>query len=299
MSRLQNKVAIVFGAGPNIGGTVAYFLAREDAAVMVCDVNFVAAEKTVAFIRSKGGRAEALACDALDENSVASSVKNALDRFGRLDIAFNMAGHIHWSSITEMDTESWTRAVSSYPTAGMLTTKHCARAMIEQKRAGSIIHLLSTAAHFGSAGAACYTAAKAGLLNLARSAAMDLAYANIRVNTITPCGMEHNLWTNRRNELDPHFRPPESRSYYSREDYLKSIPLQRFPRASDIAWAAVFLASDESSFITAADIPVDGGLRYKYPTWRPGDFAHATLKDYVKDLDITEYGEPVRKVLGS
>jgi NAD(P)-dependent dehydrogenase (short-subunit alcohol dehydrogenase family) len=169
--------------------------------------------------------------------------------------------------------------------------------MIARNIGGSIIHLLSTAAHFGEASGAAYTAAKAALLNLSRSAAMDLAYAGIRVNTITPCAMEHQLWTNMRAEIfDPGFVPPKSRSFYSRDDYLKMIPLARFPRASDLAWAAVFLASDESSFLTGVDIPVDGGLRFKYPTWRPGDFDGVTIEKYAHAIERTEYGEPAGKL---
>ena len=89
------------------------------------------------------------------------------------------------------------------------------------------------------------------------------------------------------------FTRVKGRPQYSRDDYLKNIPLGRFPRASDIAWAAVFLASDESSAITGIDIPVDGGLRHKYPTWRPGDFTGANIEDYVSDLHRLEYGEDV------
>src|ERR1700691_4551161 len=100
-----------------------------------------------------------------------------------------------------MDMGAWTEGLMSYPTAGMLTTKHAARAMIAGGWRGSIIHLLSSAAHFGEASGACYCGAKAALLNIARSAAMDLAHAGIRVNTITPCGMEHNLWSIMRDEI--------------------------------------------------------------------------------------------------
>jgi NAD(P)-dependent dehydrogenase (short-subunit alcohol dehydrogenase family) len=197
-----------------------------------------------------------------------------------------------------MDVQAWNEAVLSFPTAGMLTTKHGAKAMIGCGSRGSIIHLLSTAAHFGEAAGAAYTASKAALLNLARSAAMDLAHEGVRVNTITPCAMEHQLWTHMREEIfDPDFTPPSRRSFYSRDDYLKMIPLERFPRASDLAWAAVFLASDESSFITGADIPVDGGLRHKYPTWRPGDHTGVNIRDYAKSIDLTRYGEPAGKLL--
>lgn len=119
---------------------------------------------------------------------------------------------------------------------------------------------------------------------------MDLAHDKVRVNTITPCGMEHNLWTLMREEvLNPDFVVPDRRSWYSRSDFLQSIPLERFPRASDLAWAAVFLASDESEFVTGADIPVDGGLRHKYPAWRPGQQTGVNIKDYVRELQVTEY----------
>ncbi len=129
---------------------------------------------------------------------------------------------------------------------------------------------------------------------------MDLAHDQIRVNTITPCAMEHNLWTIMRDEIfDPDFKPPKTRSYYSRDDFLKMIPLERFPRASDIAWAAVFLASDEASFLTGIDIPVDGGLRYKYPSWRPGDHTGVNIADYARRIRVTRYGEEQGKLIES
>lgn len=185
----------------------------------------------------------------------------------------------------------------SFPTAGMLTTKHAARAMIAGKTRGSIIHLLSTAAHFGEASGAAYTAAKAALLNLSRSAAMDLAHDGIRVNTITPCAMEHQLWTAMSDEVAGDFERPDRRSFYSRDDYLKMIPLERFPRATDLAWAAVFLASDEAAFLTGIDIPVDGGLRFKYPAWRPGDWTGVNIAGYARATAVTEYGDDVRPLV--
>ena len=298
MNRLDGKVAIVFGAGPNIGGTVAHFLAREGARIAVVDIDPDSAVKTVEFLKSRGFEAAAFTADSVAEEAVSRVVTETVEHFGRLDIAFNASGTVHWSPVTEMDARQWQECISSFPTAGMLTTKHCARAMIAGGWRGSIMHLLSSAAHFGEASGAAYTAAKAALLNLSRSAAMDLAHDGIRVNTITPCGMEHNLWTHMKDEVtDPSFVRPERRSYYSRDDYLKMIPLERFPRAADIAWAAVFLASDESSFLTAVDIPVDGGLRFKYPTWRPGDFTGVNIGDYAKELRITRYGEPQEKLI--
>jgi NAD(P)-dependent dehydrogenase (short-subunit alcohol dehydrogenase family) len=293
--RLQGKTAIVFGAGPNIGGTIALFLAREGASVVVSDVNPAAAQATADRIVRDGFEAIAVLGNALIEADVEAIVARAVAHYGHVDIAMNMAGTVHWSPIVDMDVDEFRAAMSSFPTAGMLTTKHVARAMIAGKIRGSIIHLLSTAAHFGEASGAAYTAAKGALLNLARSCAMDLAHDGIRVNTITPCAMEHQLWTNMRDEIEtPKFERPDRRSFYSRDDYLKMIPLERFPRASDLAWAAVFLASDESSFLTGIDIPVDGGLRFKYPAWRPGDWTGLTMEEYARHTQITEYGEPVR-----
>lgn len=292
MNRLQDKVAIVFGAGPNIGGTVAHFMAREGAAVVVSDINQTTADETVTFLRSRDLEAIAVQGDASVEEDVAGIVDTAVSRYGKLNIAFNMAGKVHWSPISEMDCDEWKYAISSFPTAGMLTTKHAAKAMNATNARGSIIHLLSTAAHFGQPMGSAYCTAKAALLNFARSAAMELASHHIRVNTITPCAMEHQLWTKMRKEVaDGRFEKVKSRPQYSREQFFNSIPMGRFPQAADLAWAAVFLASDEAGFITGADIPVDGGLRFKYPSWQASE--GTAYEDYLAALERTAYGEVV------
>jgi NAD(P)-dependent dehydrogenase (short-subunit alcohol dehydrogenase family) len=292
MGRLSGKVAMVFGAGPNIGGTIAHFLAREGAKVVVTDVSKPAADEAAAFIKGKGLDATGVQADAQNEQHVRDAVRRTVEHYGALDVVINMAGKIYWSPVLNIELDQWKEAVVSFPTAAMLTTKHSAKAMIDGKRRGSIIHLLSTAAHFGEASGAAYTAAKAATLNFARSAAMDLAHEQIRVNTITPCAMQHQLWTMMKDEINnPGFKRPDRRSFYSRDDYLKNIPLERFPSSADLAWAAVFLASDEASFITGIDLPVDGGLRYKYPTWRPGDWTGVNIDDYAANVRITRYGE--------
>lgn len=300
MGRLEGKVALVFGAGPNIGGTIAHFLARENAEVVVADLSLSAAKETADFIKAKGLIAHPVEANATRAEDVDRAVQETLSRFGRIDIAVNMAGRVHWSHLLDMDLDDWNDAVLSFPTAGMLTTKYVARAMIEAGHGGSIIHLLSTAAHFGEAAGTAYTSSKAALLSFARSAAMDLAQYGIRVNTVTPCAMEHQLWTLMKDEvLDPDWVRPDSMSFYSRDDYLKMLPLQRFPRASDLAWATVFLASDESEIITGIDIPVDAGLRHKYPTWTPGAHTGVNIRDYAERTRVTRFGEPQEKLLGS
>lgn len=298
--RLQGKVAAIFGAGPNIGGTIAHFLGREGAAIAVSDLDPRASEETAEFLRGRGIEALALAGNATVETDVVNVVNATVERFGRLDVVVNMAGTVLWAPVVDMDVVQWEQATISFPKAALLTTKHGARAMLVGGIRGSIIHLLSTAAHFGEASGTSYCAAKAATLNLARSAAMDLAHDGIRVNTVTPCAMEHQLWTRMKEEsLDPSFVTPKRRSFYSRDDYLKMIPLERFPRAADLAYATLFLASDEASFLTGIDIPVDGGLRHKYPTWRPGDFTGVNIHDYKAEAFVTEYGEPARRLLGS
>ena len=250
-----------------------------------------------AFIKSKGHEAFAVAGDATKEDVVAGVTAKAVERYGHLDIILNMAGIVLWRSVLDMGLAEWSEALLSFPTAGMLTTKHAARAMIAKERRGSIIHLLSTAAHFGEAEGAAYTASKAALLSYSRSAAMDLAVHGIRVNTITPCSVEHQLWTKMKQEVDEEkFEAKPGRPLYSRDDYLKNIPLGSFPRASDLAWAAVFLASDEARMLTGVDIPVDGGLRFKYPTWRPGDHTGVNIRDYTRSIRRTEYGEEREKL---
>lgn len=292
MRRLENKSALIFGAGPNIGGTMAWFMAREGVSVLVCDSDAKAAQETCDFIRARGGVAYPFQGDATQEDAVEAAVAELERLTHRVDIVVNMAGKIHWSSVLDMELSAWKDAITSFPTAGLLTTKYPAQRMIDLGIEGSIIHLLSTTAHFGQAEAAAYAAAKGALLNLARSAAMDLAQHHIRVNTITPCAIEHQLWTRMKTEAQSGtYTAVKARPQYSRDDYLKNIPLGRFPRASDLAWAALFLASDESACITGIDLPVDGGLRHKYPTWRPGDTTGVNINDYVRTLRRTEYGE--------
>lgn len=299
MNRLANRVAIVFGAGPNIGGTTAYFLAREGGKVVVSDISLAAAQETVDFIRAKGLEATATQGNATVEEEVRQIVDFTVETYGRVDVAVNMAGRVHWSHLLDMDVEDWKDSLLSFPTAGLLTTKYVAKAMIAGGHGGSIIHLLSTAAHFGEANGAAYTSSKAALLSFARSAALDLASYGIRVNTVTPCAMEHQLWTLMRDEvLDPNWkRPTDNMGFYSRDDYLKMLPLQRFPRASDLAWATVFLASDEAEIITGIDIPVDAGLRHKYPTWTPGDHTGVNIKDFAEQTYVTRFGERQEKLI--
>lgn len=291
MDRLRGKVALVLGVGPNIGGTIASVFAKEGAQLVIADVNQETIARAEDALARQGHRVHGLVCDATKEDSVRALFQGVDDIYGGIDIVVNVVGKPYWGSILELELRDWITSMHGAPTAGMLITKYAATRMIAGGRSGSITHILSTAAHFGEAGASAYTAAKAALLSVARSSAMDLAHYGVRVNTVTPCSMEHQLWTNMRDEVfDPHFERPNRPSFYSRAEYLEMIPMERFPRSEDIAWAAVFLASDEAACITGVDLPVDGGLRIKYPTWIPGRHWGVSIAEYVSKVRRYEYG---------
>jgi NAD(P)-dependent dehydrogenase (short-subunit alcohol dehydrogenase family) len=291
MGRLDGKVALIVGAGPNNGGTIAHFMAREGAKVAVSDIVPEAAVSTVEFLTGKGYDAFAVPGDASNEDDVKKVVKEAVDHYGYIDTMVNLAGRQFRWPVTDINPHDWEREIGTYLTAGMYVTKHVSRAMIDKKKKGCMIHIISSAGHYGEAGNSGYSAAKAGLLYFSRAAAMDLAHLGIRVNTITPYFMEHNLWRfGAKGQVGPVFR---TRYMATPDDFLASIPMGRFPRAADLAHSAVFLASDEAEFLTGVDIPCDGGTRFKYPAWQPGLYTKTDIGKYVSENKPTMYGEEV------
>lgn len=286
MGRLDGKVALIAGgSSPNNGGTIAHFMAREGAKIACNDIVPETAEECANFLKSRGYDAIALPGDASNVETAQQLIRHTVEHFGYVDTLVNLAGSQYRWPVTDINIDDWNKQLQTFLTSGMLLTKYTALAMIEKEKRGCLVHLISTAGHSGEAGNSGYSAAKAGLLNFARAAAMDLAHYGIRVNTITPYAMEHNLW-----------RYPQGRArtryMTTTEDFLQSIPLGRFPRASDLANVAVFFASDEAEFLTGVDIPVDGGVRIKYPPWQPGIFTSNTVEEYLKHHKPQRYGEP-------
>ena len=187
----------------------------------------------------------------------------------------------------------WNEAVLSFPTAGMLTTKHAAKAMIAGGRPRQHHPSAVDRCAFRPAGGRAPIAPPRRRFSISPAAPRWISRPTASASTpsrpapwSTSCGP-----ICARRSSEEKFVLRKDRPHYSRDDFLKSIPLGRFPRASDLAWAAVFLASDESSFLTGIDIPVDGGLRFKYPAWRPGDQTGVNIGDYVRSIHRTEYGE--------
>ncbi|HEX2172661.1 MAG TPA: SDR family oxidoreductase [Dehalococcoidia bacterium] len=288
--RLAGKAALVTGANKHIGGTIAAFLAREGARVACNDISTPVAEATAWHIRSRGGEAIALPGDVSDAAQVDLMVGRAVEVFDGVDILVNNAGGLQYrGGVLEAALEEWNRQLAVFLTGTMLMTQAVARALVARGRPGSIINILSTAAHQGQPDNLGYCTVKGGLLNFTRAAAMDLAHHNIRVNAITPTAMEFNP-TRPLPSATP--AAERTRTTVNRDDFIRGIPMGRLPRTPDIANAAVFLASDEAAMITGADLRVDGGALARYWPWTPGAADNLTWEEYARStVQHLEWGE--------
>ena len=241
--RLANQVAIVTGAGRNIGEEVARLFVQEGAKVAVVDLDSGRANRVAAAINEKNpGKALAAVCDVASESSVAQMVRSVVQAFGGVDILVNNAAWTDHKTIFDITEEEWDRVMNVCLRSVWYCTRAAAKVMIEQKRKGKIINIASTSGHWGRKEATAYTTAKAGVLNLTRSIAVQLAPEGIRVNSISP---------NRIGSPVGQEDVPENR-FVRNLAGRRGVPM-------DIAKAAVFMASDESDFIYAVDLPVDGG----------------------------------------
>lgn len=249
--RLEGKVAIITGAGRNIGKAMAERFAAEGAAVVVADNHEGRAAAVVEGIRVSGGRATVAIVDVTREDDVEAMVRSAVDSFGGLDILVNNVAATVNKPILDTTVEDWEMVVAVTLRSAFLGTKHAARAMIAAGKGGSIVNVASTSGHRGSKGKFAYAVAKAGVLNLTRAAAVDLAEYGIRVNTLTP--------TQTGSPVGQDDEVPD------RGVKPGGIPLGRFGRPPEQAAAALFLASDEASFVTGADLVCDGGLLAVFP----------------------------------
>ncbi len=241
--RLENKVAVVTGAGRNIGEEIVKMFAQEGARVAVVDLDKGRGEKVAGEINAvHQGRALPVVCDVSSGVDVEKMVKAAVQKWGGVDILVNNAAWTDHKNIFDLTEEEWDKVMGISLKSVFFCTKFAARVMVDQKRRGRIINIASTSGHWGRPEATAYTTAKAGVLNLTRSLAVQLAPYGIRVNSISP---------NRIGSPVGEDKVPENR-------VVKNL-VGRRGTPKDIALAVLFLASDESDFITAIDIPVDGG----------------------------------------
>src|SRR5579864_4154866 len=183
---LQNKVALVAGTSPNIGGGIAEGLAEAGAAVVAVDLRPENAADCARYINSTGGRAIGVTADVTDEAQVEAAVAAAIAAFGAVDILVNGAVIFNRKGVLDMPFAEFDRQTKIILGGAFLFTKHAAKRMIERGSGGAIINIISTAGHQGEPGNIGYSTGKAGLLNSTRSAAMEIVRYDIRVNTLTP-----------------------------------------------------------------------------------------------------------------
>ncbi len=248
--RLHNKVALITGAGSGLGRATSMRFSQEGAKVVVVDLLTEFGEETVREIIDRGGRAIFVKGDVSSRLDVEAMVKRTNEEFGRIDILHNNAGIKVNKGLLDTEEDEWDKVIDVNLKSVFLGSKLAAPYMIKQG-GGSIIN---TASIFGTVSvprALAYCASKGGVMALTRALALELAPYKIRVNCICPGAMEtRQLESTFKSRADPEG---------AKKDTLAQIPLSRLGQPSDIANAAVFLASEESSFITGAALCVDGG----------------------------------------
>ena len=244
LGRLQGKVAIVTGGGSGIGEGISRVFAREGARVVVADVNAAAGEAVSAAIRAEGADALFVKVDVRLEAEVKVLVERAVAKFGGLDVLINNAGVGIGKTAEETSEEEWDRILDINAKGTYLATKHSVPHL--RARGGSIINIGSLFALRGGPSYAAYHASKGAVRQLTKSTALALAPDHIRVNALHP-GL---------------IRTPASTRDANAQAFAAASmgPMRRWGEPEEIAHGCVFLASDEASFITGVDLPIDGGL---------------------------------------
>jgi NAD(P)-dependent dehydrogenase (short-subunit alcohol dehydrogenase family) len=260
MARLSGKRAIVTGAGSGIGRASATLFAAEGAAVLCVDKVPAAVEETARAIAASGGKAIAVAADAGAEDDVQGFIQKATAELGGLDVVFANAG-ISGGMVPlfEQSVEFWREILRINLIGPFLAIRHAAPIMIQQGK-GSIVCTASVAALRANAGGHPYSASKAGVISLVQTSATSLAGTGVRVNAICPGLIETGM-------TRPIFE--RARAHGSQDKIGQLNPLQRHGEPKEIAAMALFLASDEASYVNGQAFPVDGGLSSSLPFSRP------------------------------
>ena len=248
--KLDGKVVLITGGTSGIGRATAVLLAKEGAAVVLTGRNQERGEQVARAINDDGGKAMFIRSDVRLADECRQAVEQTLERFGRIDVLFNNAGVFHPKTVPECTVEEWDETIDTSLKGAFLMSKYVLPWMIE-RGSGSIIHTSSGWGILGGDRAAAYCAAKGGLVVMAKAMAIDHGRDGIRVNCVCPGDVD-----------TPMLADDAAKRGMLWEDYLAGAsdrPLGRIGTAEEIARAVLFLASDDSSFVTGEALVVDGG----------------------------------------
>jgi 3-oxoacyl-[acyl-carrier protein] reductase len=245
--RLEGKVAIVTGGGRGIGKAICEAYAAEGAVVLVSDIVGDTAVAVARAIETRGGRAQAIQADVSKSADCNAMVERAYDAFGRLDILVNNAGIAQIIGFLDIQQEDWDRILGVNLTGAFYCSQHAIRRMQAAKTGGCIINIASISGQFGSVGRGVYGITKAGLAVMTKILAAEFSDQGIRVNAIAPGPIQTEMTQD---------------GYAARtvEVYKSLTPMRRFGLPKEVAGAAVFLASEESSYVCGHVLNVDGGF---------------------------------------
>ncbi len=251
MTRLAGKTALITGGGTGIGRACALLFAREGARVAVAGRSAEPLRAVVAEIERAGGQALAVTCDVTQVEQVERAVRAAVERFGALNVVVNNAGVLTLGSVEQTPESEWARVLGVNLTGTFLVSR---AALPELRKAGggSIVNIGSLYGLIGLKNRAAYAASKGGVAQLTRSMALDHAHEGIRVNCVCPAIVE--------TEMIQQVFASQPDPAALRRQRIEQIPLGRMGRPEDVAQLALFLASDESSWMTGVALPLDGGL---------------------------------------
>lgn len=249
--RLDDKVVIITGAGSGIGRASAMLFAHEGARIVVCDLNEQMGKETVDMITMKGGEAYFTKADVSKAPEVKESILSCLSEYGSLDTLVNCAGICRMeegeAAVAEVSEEIWNESLAVNLTGTFLCCKYVISAMIERGKGGSIVNISSIAGVVG-ADRAAYCASKGGIIALTRSISTAYGAKNIRANVICPGIVETPM------------TKPILENLRLQMSFLKAVPLGRTGTPTEVAYIALYLASDESSFVTGGIFMIDGGF---------------------------------------
>ena len=246
MKRFENKIVLVTGAGRGIGASIAKRFASEGAEVIVnYSGNDETAQKTVDEITATGGQAQKYKCSVNDSESVKVMIDEIIKEFGRIDILVNNAGITKDGLMLRMTDEDFDRVIDVNLKGTFNCTKYVSKYMLKQK-SGKIINISSVVGLSGNAGQVNYSASKAGIIGITKSAAKELSSRGITVNAVAPGFIKTEMTDVLKDDI--------------KKAIMENIPMKAFGETEDIANAVAFLASEEARYITGQVISVDGGM---------------------------------------